>query len=54
MLIAWKSSKSQKLKLSIFHIKSKEWLNVNTNQTPDFRLGCGSAILRIKEAEVQN
>jgi hypothetical protein len=51
ILFSWRSYKSEKLKLSIYNIKKKEWTAVSMQQIPDFRLGYGSAIYQI-EAKV--
>lgn len=47
ILISWKSYKSEKLKLSIFMIKQREWVTISMQQIPDFRLGSGNAIFQI-------
>ena len=47
ILICWKSAKSSKLRLSVYEVNAKEWISINMQTTPEFRLGSGSVITRM-------
>jgi hypothetical protein len=53
ILICWKSAKNSKLRMSIFHIANKEWITVNMQFAPDFRVGAGSIIISYPEVTGQ-